>query len=378
MKKLLIIMMLVLTACSQDVSEETYYDYIAPLTDAYGNMVLPLNTTIRLTMKDERLLEETIEELSDIIYEYHMLFDAYHDYEYVTNLKTINDSYGTGQEVAINVELYNLIKEAIEYTKLSEGKFNLTIGSLYNVYEPLFSNIPVVLEDPDISKAKACVVNYEDIDEVIVLGEGQTIRFNEYDGCEEKVQISLGAISKGYITDKAIEYLDSLDIYYLLDVGSSNVYGHSDDNFTVGIRSMYDMNDYLFPVSLPPNTALSTSGDTNNYYLVENEDGTTTIRSHIIDAELGYSPNYYRNVTVITESNLSADLMSTVLFLCEDEEAINKYLKIFSDYFDEDIEYSLIEEISDKELKLISSKGFDEYIMEDYISSYIIEKEVVE
>lgn len=378
MKKLLIIMMLVLTACSQDVSEETYYDYIAPLTDAYGNMVLPLNTTIRLTMKDERLLEETMEELSDIIYEYHMLFDAYHDYEYVTNLKTINDSYGTGQEVAINVELYNLIKEAIEYTKLSEGKFNLTIGSLYNVYEPLFSNIPVVLEDPDISKAKACVVNYKDIDEVIVLGEGQTIRFNEYDGCEEKVQISLGAISKGYITDKAIEYLDSLDIYYLLDVGSSNVYGHSDDNFTVGIRSMYDMNDYLFPVSLPSNTALSTSGDTNNYYLVENEDGTTTIRSHIIDAELGYSPNYYRNVTVITESNLSADLMSTVLFLCEDEEAINKYLKIFSDYFDEDIEYSLIEEISDKELKLISSKGFDEYIMEDYISSYIIEKEVVE
>ena len=203
-------MMLLLTACSQDVSEETYYDYIAPLTDAYGNMVLPLNTTIRLTMKDERLLEETMEELSDIIYEYHMLFDAYHDYEYVTNLKTINDSYGTGQEVAINVELYNLIKEAIEYTKLSEGKFNLTIGSLYNVYEPLFSNIPVVLEDPDISKAKACVVNYEDIDEVIVLGEGQTIRFNEYDGCEEKVQISLGAISKGYITDKAIEYLDSL------------------------------------------------------------------------------------------------------------------------------------------------------------------------
>lgn len=371
-------MMLVLTACSRDVSEETYYDYIAPLTNAYGNMVLPLNTTIRLTMKDERLLEETMEELSDIIYEYHMLFDAYHDYEYVTNLKTINDSYGTGQEVAINVELYNLIKEAIEYTKLSEGKFNLTIGSLYNVYEPLFSNIPVVLEDPDISKAKACVVNYEDIDEVIVLGEGQTIRFNEYDGCEEKVQISLGAISKGYITDKAIEYLDSLDIYYLLDVGSSNVYGHSDDNFTVGIRSMYDMNDYLFPVSLPSNTALSTSGDTNNYYLIENEDGTTTIRSHIIDAELGYSPNYYRNVTVITESNLSADLMSTVLFLCEDEEAINKYLKIFSDYFDEDIEYSLIEEISDKELKLISSKGFDEYIMEDYISSYIIEKEVVE
>lgn len=378
MKKLLIIMMLLLTACSQDVSEETYYDYIAPLTDAYGNMVLPLNTTIRLTMKDERLLEETMEELSDIIYEYHMLFDAYHDYEYVTNLKTINDSYGTGQEVAINVELYNLIKEAIEYTKLSEGKFNLTIGSLYNVYEPLFSNIPVVLEDPDISKAKACVVNYKDIDEVIVLGEGQTIRFNEYDECEEKVQISLGAISKGYITDKAIEYLDSLDIYYLLDVGSSNVYGHSDDNFTVGIRSMYDMNDYLFPVSLPSNTALSTSGDTNNYYLVENEDGTTTIRSHIIDTELGYSPNYYRNVTVITESNLSADLMSTVLFLCEDEEAINKYLKIFSDYFDEDIEYSLIEEISDKELKLISSKGFDEYIMEDYMSSYIIEKEVVE
>lgn len=377
MRKLLIIIMLLLSACKSSQSDTVYHRYIDPLFDSDGNMVMALNTNIRLSMKNETLLEEHYDAISKIIYEYHMLFDAYHDYEFVNNIKTINDSYGTGEAVTVNKDLFDVLEAAIEFTQMSKGKFNLTIGSLYNVYRPLFSNVPVIMEDPDITQAQACVVDYSAIDDVLVLdSKGQTVTFNPYAACDGKVEISLGAIAKGYITDKVGEYLDDLNQYYLLDVGSSNIYGSSGENFKVGIRSFYDVNDYLYPVSLPGGKALSTSGDNNNYYLKANDDGTETIRSHIIDSKLGYSPNYYRNVTVICESNMVADLMSTVLFLCSDQQEVDDYIAIFSDYFKQDINYSLIVEQAENELKLIYDEGFAPYIMFDYLSSKIINEEV--
>lgn len=385
MIKRLLVFLLLLSGCSS--VKETPENKVQAIADmvysADGSPLPPLNTTIKLTMYDEKILNENMQSVNEIVSHYHALFDGYHDFENINNVKTINDAATTHEPIKVDKELVEVIETAIRLTQLSEGKFNLTIEPLYQVYKPLLSLFPIVQEDPDsqlIKQAQACVVHPDKLNEVIVIDKkNNTVQINEYPGCDSQVQITLGAISKGYVTDKLIEKLNESNVSYLLDVGSSNIYGQTSDTWKVGVRSPYNKIAYLYPIALPSKIALSTSGDDQNYYIKQNEDGTQIIRSHIIDSTLGYSPNYYRNVSVITESNMLADAMSTILFTCKDNEEILKVVQLFEKEFQCHFEYGLIKEINatDKQLSLIKSKGYDSYVISDYMSPSIIKQEVI-
>lgn len=384
MIKIMLVFLLVLSGCSKIPENKEKYQGIADIVyDDDGSPIPPLNTTIKLTMFDEQTFEKNFALINTMIQYYHPLFDGYHDFHAINNVKTINEASGSNEAVKVDKELFDVIFEAIKITKLSEGKFNLTIDPLYQVYQPLFSQFPIVHEDPnheEIKKAQACVVSPDKVDEIIELdAKNNTVKINQYDGCEKKVQITLGAISKGYITDKIVEKLNETNKPYLLDVGSSNIYGVNDVAWKVGVRSPYNKVSFSYPIQLQSKMALSTSGDDQNYYLKENEDGSQIVRSHILDATLGYSPNYYRNVTVLCDNNMLADAMSTILFTCQDNDEILKYIHIFEKNYATNFEYGLIKEISaeNKQLELIKSKGYDQYIMSEYISTDIVKQEIL-
>ena len=59
----------------------------------------------------------------------------------IVNLKTINDSYGKNLEVAVSDELYSLLKQGVEYTKLTNGYFNILSGGLTVI---IWDYIPLV------------------------------------------------------------------------------------------------------------------------------------------------------------------------------------------------------------------------------------------
>ena len=395
MKKILLILTLVsLTACSSGStagtasptasasSDESVFQYFDTVEDYQGEFIPPLNTTIRLTMDTQAELDEVYEGTADIITSYHTLLDAYHYYRnnegtIMMNLAQVNEYLSAQSSVQVSDEMIAALQEAVAMMKLSDGYFNPFLGELINVWGNRFSSFPVEGTDPeraDIDAALGCIITPETVDEQFIIDEEtNTLTLNTSAECQNHLSINLGAFAKGYIQDICKQYIDSFGYNYILNFGSSNIAVLSDDPIRVGVRSPYNRALSIYAIGLESGLSLSTSGDDSNYFLLKNDDGSTTVRSHILNPETGYSENYYRNVTVITESAAICDVLSTALFNVNDADEIHSIVSSFEEAYDTDISYGLLKEDSAEEetCHLSVSESFIPYILEDYTAANI-------
>lgn len=172
------------------------------------------------------------------------------------------------------------------------------------------------------------------------------------------MMIDLGAIAKGWLADRAKGILENRDdISGIADFGGTILPWGLKDNkelWTVGIRDPADPSSY-FGTLLLTERVISTSGGYERYFT--GEDGNKYI--HIIDPQTGYPvDNGTLSVTVVCDSGIAADAMSTALFVMGAKKA--------TEYYRSDSRYSFDFAILDDQNNLYITEGIaDSFTLSD-------------
>lgn len=214
----------------------------------------------------------------------------------------------------ISKELFDLLVTAKEYSRLTEGAFDITyasVGYLYDFRRRIH---------PDEAQIDAALpaINYE---HVLLDAERQTVQFSQ-----KGVRIDLGGIAKGYAVDCGIEALRKVGITrgYVSAGGDSRMIG---DRFgkpwVVGIRDPAKGEGEVIARVPLVDAAISTSGDYERYF----DEGGVRYH-HIIDPHTGHSASKVRSATVIGASATRTDGLSKTAFVLGPEEAMEIYNRL--------------------------------------------------
>lgn len=271
--------------------------------------------------------QEEFTEMAELIYdnfkEMHQLFDIYHDYEGINNIKTINDSAGI-QPVKVDARIINLIQSSKTWYEKTEGMVNIAMGPVLNIWHDARQ---AALTDPSSAKLPTMetlqeAAKYTDISKVVVDEANSTVYI------EEGMRLDVGAVAKGYVTQVVSDILESKGYNSVLISAGGNVkaIGMPKDGvrtrWGVGIKDPQSTlahslsEENLLDVAFVKDTSVVSSGSYERFFEV---DGIQY--HHLIDPKTLMPATHYTGVTIITPNSATADILSTAIFLLPPDKA---------------------------------------------------------
>ena len=336
--------------------------------------VLPLNTTITLKMYDKKEMNEVKDNFDNIVNSLNKDVDRYHDYPNYNNLKSINDSCGNNKKIEVSKELIELLKEGVELTKQTNGYFNIFMGNIIDYYKTFLNSENAIVDDNKINELIKNIPSYEIIDDILIIDEAtSSVTLNKYNG--NNVIISLGAIAKGFVIQKSIDYLKEYNYSLMVDAGSSTIAtlkqnpSNENKNWNVGILApLFNESELLCKFSYFNDGYISTSSYANQYYFYNDK-----LYHHIINPKTGYSNNKISSITLFSkDASLSIlDALSTGLYNMDDKEIISTIMT-FNKLYNTNIEFLLVKPhingaiIEYREFDVIISKEFNNLIVNEF------------
>ena len=265
-------------------------------------------TNVTVYGVDEDTFSAGAEKLHGRLLEYHRLFDIYHTYEGINNLKTVNDN--AGKAVPVSEPILDLLEYGLSVCERTDGRVNILFGSVLRLWHDSRETggtlpDPAALQEASRHTSPASLVIDRAAGTVCIT--------------DPSASLDVGAIAKGYAAEQAAKYAVELGFSsLLLDVGG-NVRMNGDKGgkpFTIGVRNPDTdaARPYLLTIGVS-NCAVVTSGDYQRYFEL---DGRRY--AHIIDPATLYPAAYVRAVTVVCGDSGLADVLSTALFLMPVEE----------------------------------------------------------
>ena len=224
-------------------------------------------------------------------------------YRESSELSTINRT-ASEQSVRVEPSLYELLKRCREWTRVSQGAFDVTAGPLVKAWG-FFQRQGTIPSEAALAEALAKV----GIERLHFDDEQRTIQYSS-----PGMEINLGAVGKGYALDHVAARLKRVGHRsLLLGAGASSILAVGrppwDDAWTVDLRHPMNRNRPIALVRLK-DAAISTSAISEQNF----EEGGKRF-GHVIDPRNGKPVEGMLQVTALAESAAEAEALSTAFFV---------------------------------------------------------------
>jgi len=229
------------------------------------------------------------------------------DYKDDSEISQVNRD-GFKRAVKVSEPTYEVLQKAVEFSKLTGGAFDITVGPLVDLWRSAeeANSVPT---DAELAEARSRV----GYDKLILDGNEMTVRF-----AVEGMRLDLGGIAKGYAIDRAVEAMRKEGaLGGMVDIGGDiQCFGappEGKDRWRIGLQDSRavggdtEQGQILMVLELT-DAAVATSGDYQRFVFIEGER-----YSHIIDTETGYGSDELTSVTIIGKSAIDADLLATAV-----------------------------------------------------------------
>ena len=208
-----------------------------------------------------------------------------------------------GNPVEVSKETIKLIKKGIYYSEMSDGAFDITIAPVSSLWD--FKAETPSVPSPEAIAEAVSHVNYKNI----------IIRDNTVKLTDPHAGIDLGAIAKGYIADRIKDYLEDEGVRHAMINLGGNVLAMDSkldgSDYNIGIQKPFDETGEPITSVKISDKSVVTSGIYQRYFKTDGK-----IYHHILDPNTGYPcENNLYSVTILTDSSLTADALSTTCFL---------------------------------------------------------------
>lgn len=207
--------------------------------------------------------------------------------------------------VKVSAELFRLLSACLDYSRESEGAFDITVGPLMKIWG--FYKSSGHLAPKSELQAALSKIGYRHIH---LDAAAQTISFDS-----RGVEMDPGGIGKGYAVDRMVDILKERGFERALVAGSdSSIYGlgappEEPQGWEVNIRDPKNSRRAVASVYLK-DMSMSTSGSYEKFFQAE---GRTY--SHIMDPRTGYPAQGTVSVSVIAPRTIDSEAWAKPYFV---------------------------------------------------------------
>ena len=250
--------------------------------------------------EDRTRMEEAVDAAFE---EVHRLDEMLSNYKPASELSEINRK-AAEQPVPVTQEMFDLLAACVEYSRASEGAFDISVGPLMKVWG-FYKGTGRLPHRAEVRGALE-KVGYRNI---LLDAANRSVRF-----AKAGVELDPGGIGKGYAVDRMVEVLKQYGIQTaLVSASGSSIYGlgapPGEKGWKVQIRDPKDERKTVADVYLK-DESMSTSGSYEKFFRAEGR-----IYSHIMDPRTGWPAQGVLSVSAVTPRTIDSEAWTKPLFV---------------------------------------------------------------
>jgi thiamine biosynthesis lipoprotein len=236
----------------------------------------------------------------------------------------VNRSAAT-QAVTVSPELFDLLAACVEYSRESEGAFDITVGPLMKVWG-FYKGTGHLPHRAEVRGALA-KVGYRNI---MLNRADHSVRF-----AQPGVELDPGGIGKGYAVDRMAAILKDNGLRAaLVSAAGSSIYAlgapPGENGWKVTIKNPKNVSEAIAAVTLH-DESMSTSGNYEKFFYAEGR-----MYSHIMDPRSGYPSAGMLSASVIAPRTIDSEAWTKPYYILGRRWAAQHQRKNFRVFFCED------------------------------------------